>query len=88
VLIFIKSSTINMLVELNIFENIPFLLHVLEISPKLFPAGISFFKGEIFPELLVEELVDGSIGVDAGTGIAVPVPDTTGCRPLLEDLNR
>ena len=76
-----------MLVELNVFEDIPLLLHMLEVSSKLFPASISLLEGEIFPELLVKELVDGCIGINSGTRIAVPVPDATGGGALLVDLD-
>lgn len=76
-----------MFVELNVFEDIPLLLHVVEISSKLFPASISLLESEIFPELLVKELVDGCIGINSGTRIAVPVPDTARGGALLVDLD-
>lgn len=48
-LILIKPRPIYMLVKLNILEDIPLLLHVLEVPSQLFPARIPFFKGEVFP---------------------------------------
>lgn len=77
-----------MLVELDVLQNIPLLLHVLEIAPKLFPASISLLEGEIFPKLLVEELVNRRIGVNTGARIAIPVPDTTRRGAFLVDFDR
>lgn len=49
--------------------------------------SISFSECEPLPQLLVEELVDRGVGVDSGTRIAVPVPDTARGSTLLEDLD-
>jgi hypothetical protein len=76
-----------MLVELHVFKDIPLLLHILEISSKLFPASISLLEGETFNQVLVKELVYGCIGLNSGTRIAVPVPDATRGGAFLVDLD-
>jgi len=48
---------------------------MLEISLQILPAGVALPEGEVLPQLLVEELVDGGVAVDAGAGVLVPVPD-------------
>jgi hypothetical protein len=63
----------------------PFLFDVIKVSSQILPARVPFFEGEVFPQLLVKELVDGGVGVDTSARIAVPVPNTARCRTLLED---
>jgi len=75
VLVFVESGTINVLVELDILQDVPLLLHMLEVAAEILPASISFFEGEIFPQFLVEKLIDWSVGVNTGAGIAIPIPD-------------
>jgi hypothetical protein len=58
-----------------------------EVAAEILPASISFFEGEIFPQFLVEKLVDWSVGVNTGAGIAIPVPDAACGSALLVDLD-
>jgi hypothetical protein len=68
-------------------RDVPFLVNKVEVLAELLPAGIAFFEGPFRPELLVKELVNGCIGVDARARIAVPVPDAAGSSALLVDLD-
>jgi len=87
VLVLIESRPIHMLVEFNVLQHIPLLLHVLEVAAKLFPASISLLEGEVFPQLFVKELIDGRVGVDAGARVAVPVPDPARGGAFFEDFD-
>lgn len=60
---------------------------MLEVASKLFPACVSLLEGKIFPQLLVEKLIDRGVGIDTGTWIAVPVPDPTRGGTLLVDFD-
>ena len=77
VLLLVEFGTIYVLVILHMLLDVPLLLDMLEVAPKLWPAGVSFFKGEIFPKLFIEELINGRIAVDSGTRIAVPMLHTS-----------
>jgi hypothetical protein len=84
---FVKDGTVDVLVEGSIVLYIPLLFHVLEVFTQLLPSGVSILEGEVFPQLLVEELVNGRVGVDASPGITVPIPDAARGTSLLEDAN-
>ena len=73
-LFFIKGRRIDILVELKMLTQTPFLVYVLEVSSKILPAAVSFFEGEVFPDFLVEQLIDRSVCIDAGSRVAIPVP--------------
>lgn len=76
-----------MLVELGILLYLPDFFNMIEISSKVFPASISLLECEVFPQLLVEELVDWRITVNTSSWIAVPVPDSSGCSTFLVNLD-
>lgn len=67
----VKLGAFDSLVELGMARDIEFLVKVLKVAAQFFPTWVALFELEIAPYFFVEELVDGSIGVDTGTGIAV-----------------
>jgi hypothetical protein len=48
---------------------------MVKVAAEILPASISFFEGEIFPQFLVEKLIDWTVGVNTSARIAIPVPD-------------
>jgi hypothetical protein len=73
----IENRTVNVLVVGNVRGDVPLLINELKVVAEFLPASISLLECPFFPKLLVEELVDWRIGVDACARIAVPVPNTT-----------
>ena len=71
----------------SVLGDIPLLLEVVKVSTKLLSTWVSLFECEVLPQVLVEELVNWGIRIDSSSGIAVPVPDTTGSSSLLENLD-
>lgn len=67
--LFVERSSLNLLVINNILFEIPFLLDVLKVSSKLFPAGITFCEGKLFPQLLIKKLIYRTVAVYSSTGI-------------------
>jgi hypothetical protein len=61
---------------------------MLEISSQLFPVRISFCPSPVFPGLLHEKLVRGSVAVDSSSWIAIPIPDTSEFSTCFEELCR
>lgn len=76
-----------MLVELSVLLHLPNFLDVVEVSSQFLPASVSLLECEVFPQLLVEELVDGRIAVNTSSWIAVPIPNSSRCCTLFVDLD-
>lgn len=82
----VEACPVYMLVVLDVLFHAPLFLDVFEVASELLPTGVAFLKGKVFPELLIEELVNWSIAVDTSAGVAVPVlwrsaisPGCAGC---------
>jgi hypothetical protein len=80
--LFIECCTIHVLVVGDVLLQVPFLFDVREVSSQLLPACVSFFEGEAFPKLFVEELIDGCVAVNAGSWVAIPIPNSTARRTM------
>jgi hypothetical protein len=62
-----------MLVEHHVLAQIPFLVNVIEVPAKLLLTRIPLGKGEVFPEFLVEDLINRGSGVDTSSRLAKSV---------------
>ncbi len=82
---FIEDGIVHVLVVDYVLGRIVFLLDVFEILLEFLPAGIFLGEGVVFPEFFVEQLVYGRVAVDAGAGVAIPVPDATSLSSSLID---
>jgi hypothetical protein len=56
-----------------VLAHIPLLVDILEVATELRTTWITLLVGKVLPQLLIEELVDWSIGVNTRAWIAVPV---------------
>lgn len=74
-------------VVLGVLGDVELLLQVVKVTPQLSPAGVSLLERKVLPDVLVEHLVDGCVGVDPSAGVAVPIPDAAGAGTPLEDLD-
>jgi hypothetical protein len=73
VLGFVEGSAIDVLVVFCMCIRVPLLLNMLEVTTELRPPGVTLLECEVLPKLLIEKLVDGSIGIDTSSRIAVPI---------------
>jgi len=69
----VERCTIDMLVEHHVLAQIPFLVNVIEVPAKLLLTRIPLGKGEVFPEFLVEDLINRGSGVDTSSRLAKSV---------------
>ena len=85
--ILVVDGAVDMLVVCHMRRDVPLLVNKVKVLAEFLPASITLAEGEIFPKLLIKELVNGGIGIDAGTRITVPVPNTARRRTLLVDFD-
>jgi hypothetical protein len=74
-------------VEPDVAGDVELAVDVGEVLAHLAPGGVEVLVLPVLPEVPVGELVDRSLGIDAGARVAVPVPDAAECRTRFEDLH-
>ena len=72
--ILVENGAVDVFVEGNILFDIPFVFDMSKVSPQFLPVRIPLLESKVFPELLVEQLVNGRVAVDSSSWIAVPIP--------------
>lgn len=72
--ILVEVSGVDARVEEDILLQVQLRLDVREIALDFFDAGVFLRPHPVLPDAFVGELVEGHFGVDAGAGVAVPVP--------------
>jgi hypothetical protein len=61
-------------VELYILFETKFAIKILKVFSEILPVGEKFFVLPVFPKFFFEQLIDGRVTIDTGTGIAIPIP--------------
>ena len=84
----VKDGRVDVAVVLNVLEEVPLRLDVLEVALQLLPVGVPLLERKVLVQLGLEELVDGRVAVYPRARVLVPVPDAAACGSFLEDFGR
>src|SRR5216684_5446321 len=83
----VELRLVHASVEANVATEAEFFVDVTEIVAEFLPRRIEFAELPCPPHVVARILVDGAWRIDAGPGIAIPIPDAAKTTPGLEYLD-